>query len=580
MVEQEDETATESQDGQLEPQPASEPGTQIEDTDGADTGEDIAEDSTETTESVAKSTVTMSMATLLSRITGFLRTWAIAFALGNTIISSAYQVANNIPQMIYELVAGGMLATAFLPIYVQQLETKGQDEAGDYAGNLLGIGGMILGVVTILATIFAPQVIATQTFMSDSQETIDLAIFFFRFFAIRIFFYGVGAVVSGILNSHKKFLWPALGPVFNNVIVIITMFTYAFLVGYNEFAARVVLGVGSSLGVIVMMCVQIPALVKLKIPIRIHIDFHDPRLVDTLKIAIPATVFVVVNIVVVSVRNSFSLGVVDNGPSTLSYAWLWYQFPYGVIAVALSTAMLTEMSEAAGAKNWALFKRDVKSGLSNTLYLIVPCAVIIFVLAPDLVELYHAGEFTAEDVQTVSQILRTWIISLPVYAGYMYMYRAFSAMQDLGRITWIDVIGRLAQAGMYALFTTVAFDGELGLAGIPIGDLVFYTAMFLILCYMLRRKVGPYGLKHVFGTFLKTFVAAIVPGIVAMALYELFFSTWLIAGSSILTAIVNIVILGVAYVLAFYGMSKLMHIKETALVDSLVGKVVAKLKRA
>ncbi len=536
------------------------------------------EDEAQNTKSVAKSTATMSVATLLSRATGFFRTWACAFALGNTVLSSAYQVANNMPNMLYELVAGGILTTAFLPVYLTELENRGKKAAGNFAGNLMGIGAIVLGAVALLATIFAPQVIATQTFMSSSQEDVELAIFFFRFFAIQVLFYGVGAIISGILNGHKSFLWPALGPVFNNVVVIATMFVYVFVAPIDATLAKSVLACGTSLGVLVMMCVQIPALIKLKIPIKLHVDFKDPTLIRTLKIALPATVFVVVNLVVVSVRNSFSLGVASNGPSTLSYAWLWYQFPYGVIAVALSTAMLTEMSSAAAVKDWPLFRRNVKSGLSGTMFLIMPLAVLMIVLAFELVNLYHAGQFTADDVAEVTVILRVWALSLPFYAGYMYMYRSFSAMQDLGMVTWIDAAGRIVQAALYAILTTAGGENGLGLAGIPLADFVFYFTMFFVLCFIMRKKIGEYGLKTIFSTILKTVVASAVTGVVAWLLHAFAFSWVTLPGSSIATSIFNIVIIGIAGLAAFYVVCKLLRMKEASLIGSVVGKVGKKLK--
>ncbi len=546
---------------------------------GTHTEPELAADSDEDTESVAKSTATMSMATLLSRATGFFRTWACAFALGNTVLSSAYQVANNMPNMLYELVAGGILTTAFLPVYMSVLKNKGRKDAGAFAGNLMGIGFVVLGLVALLATIFAPQVIATQTFMSSSKEDVELAIFFFRFFAIQVLFYGMGAIISGILNGHKSFLWPALGPVFNNVVVIVTMFAYVFLAPVDATVAKAVLAIGTSLGVLVMMCVQIPALLKLKIPIRFHIDLHDPMLVKTLKIALPATVFVVVNLVVVSVRNSFSLGVVSNGPSTLSYAWLWYQFPYGVIAVALSTAMLTEMSSAAAVKDWPLFRRNVKSGLSGTMFLIMPLAVLMIVLAYELVNLYHAGQFTEDDVAVVTRILQIWALSLPFYAGYMYMYRSFSAMQDLGMVTWIDAIGRIGQASLYALLTTLGGSEGLGLAGIPIADFVFYFTMFFVLCFVMRKKVGAYGLGQVFSTLAKTAIASVAAGVATWLVYDNVLGMINLGGGSIATSVFNIIVGGIFGLLVFYAMCKVLRMQEAALIGSVAGKIKRKLVR-
>ncbi|MDR0347064.1 MAG: hypothetical protein LBH56_01645, partial [Coriobacteriales bacterium] len=238
--------------------------------------------------SVGRSTATMSAATLLSRATGFVKTWAMAFALGNTILTSAYTIANNLPNMLFELFAGGVLTTAFLPIYLAQLEKHGRKNAASYASNLLSIGAIVLGAIALLATIFAPQVVFTQSFLKSDDFDAQSAIFFFRFFAIQVLFYGVGAIINGLLNAHRNFLWPALGPVFNNIVVIITFFGYPFIRNFSEVGAMAWLAIGTTLGVVALFVVQIPALAKLKIPLRFHVNFKDPALKDTLKMALPA----------------------------------------------------------------------------------------------------------------------------------------------------------------------------------------------------------------------------------------------------------------------------------------------------
>ena len=147
------------------------------------------------TPSVARSTALMSACTLVSRATGFIRTWAMAFALGNTVMAAGFSLANNLPNMIYELVAGGVLSTAFLPIYLQQRNQSSCEAASAYASNLLSIALVLLGGISLLASIFAPQVMVTQSlFSSASEETVTAAVWFFRFLSFEILFYGVSAI--------------------------------------------------------------------------------------------------------------------------------------------------------------------------------------------------------------------------------------------------------------------------------------------------------------------------------------------------------------------------------------------------
>ncbi len=291
--------------------------------------QDAGETETGTTldSSVGSSAALISACTIVSRITGFLRTWAMAFALGSTLLASSYQVANNLPNMLYELAVGGMIVTAFLPVYVSVKKKLGDAGGNAYASNLLGLTIIFLGVVALICTLFAPQLIYTQSFMNDQSE-METAVFFFRFFAIQIVFYGVSAIVSGVLNANRDFLWSSLAPSFNNVIVIITFVAYALVSPTNPELALWIIAIGNPLGVFVQMAMQIPALHRHGIKINFRINIHDPALRETLSIGVPAIIVMATSCVIVSVQNSVAYEVAGNGPSIISYARLWFTLPY------------------------------------------------------------------------------------------------------------------------------------------------------------------------------------------------------------------------------------------------------------
>ena len=167
----------------------------------------------QTHESVAKSTALMSAATLISRVTGLVRTWAMAFALGNSLITSAYQVANNMPNVVFDLVAGGLLGAAFIPVYLLEKEKRGESGSDDFANNLLNLTIIVLGVLTLLSSLFAPQLIATQTFtVGETDEVVELSVAFFRIFAFQIVFYGISGIVTAVLNANRVYFLPAMPP--------------------------------------------------------------------------------------------------------------------------------------------------------------------------------------------------------------------------------------------------------------------------------------------------------------------------------------------------------------------------------
>lgn len=519
----------------------------------------------------------MTLCTLLSRVTGLVRTWAMAFALGNTLLTSAYQVAYNLPVMIYEFAASGILVTGFLPIYLLQKEKEGEQAAYRFSSNILTLTLIALGVVSLLCSVFAPAVIETQTFTIGNGEEKTLAIFFFRVFAIQILLYGLGAIISGVLNAERTFTAPFIAPVINNIIVIITMFGFVPLSAWNPTFAMWWLAIGTSLGVLCQFGIQIPTLIKQGFKFTPHINLHDPMLKEALRVALPVFIYIAGTAITFSCRNAFALGAASNGPSTLSYAWMWYQLPYGVISVSIATAMLTELSECAAKEDWKGFRFFVRSGLRSTFFTLIPLATAVGCLALPIIQLFQVGAFSAEDTITVSTILSVWVISLPFYAGYMYMYRIFGALRDLFQFAVIDFAMRIVLALLYAVLTQ---PDVLGLIGIPIADLIFYGSMFLIRSTLLQKKIGKFGGKGIAEIFIKTLAASAVGAVVMIGITQgLSFVLPAEDGLVIASAIVKIALAGIVGLVVIFGICKLMKIPEFSVLSRIGNRLLGLIKR-
>jgi putative peptidoglycan lipid II flippase len=492
-----------------------------------------------------------------------------AFALGNTLLASAYSVANTMPNQVFELIAGGVLSSVFLPVYMNRRAKGGKRAADGYASNLLSIGLIVLGVITILATIFAPQVVFTQTFLTQGVDA-EQATFFFRFFAIQILFYGVGGLFNSLLNAHREFLWPALGPIFNNIIVIATMFSYPIMNRTNPELAMIILALGTTLGVVAMFVIQVPALIRTRVKLRFRINLRDPALKESLKLVIPVTIFIVVNLVVVSVQNALAFRITPSGPATIQqYAFLWYMLPYGVIAVALSTALFTEMSQASAAQNWGKLRDNVRMGLRTTLFAIIPLAVTILVLSKQLAGLYHAGEFTADDVLIVANVLSAWCLALPFFATYRFIYRVFSSLRDLKAFIVIDLIGRLVQIGLsLSLSLGIGSWKGLGLIGIPLADAIAYILLTSGMLLLLYKRIGHFGLTRIVIDGLKIVLAAVLSALVPFIV--IFFGG---EDANLAVSLVKVLIGGSFTLTVFFLLCKFFQVPEISVVESLLGRV-------
>ena len=397
----------------------------------------------------------MSTATTLSRVTGFVRMWATAFALGATGLMSAYSVANNIPNMVFELVAGGILSSLFIPTFMELSAEQGEEDAWRFASHVFNLFVLALGVVALAGIVYPQFFIWTQTFSLPADEAQGVraaAEFFFRFFAIQVVLYGGGMVMQGLLNAQRRYLWPALGPVFNNVVVIVTMLVFAAMpLGRTS---MIVLAAGTTLGVLVMFAVMVPSLARGGIRYSRELGLRDPAVRRMLLLAVPTIVYVLTNLVAVSFRNTSALAVSNNGPSILMYAWTFYQLPYGILAVALATAVFTELADAAGRQDIAELKAHFGRGLRATGVLMLPAAAMLIALAEPLVSLYRVGAFRASDVPEVATALRLWAAGLIFFACMMFVLRTFYSLKDTRTPMLANLALTPVQIGLYVLLST------------------------------------------------------------------------------------------------------------------------------
>lgn len=534
----------------------------------------IEEETHEQKPAVARSTAIMSMATLLSRITGFIRMWATALALGATAISSSYNIANNVPNMIFELVAGGILSSLFIPTFMDVKKEQGEAQSWRFASHVFNIFVLLLGIVALVGTLFPEPFIWTQTFRMTSEKALSVratAEFLFRFFAIQVVLYGGGMVIQAVLNAQRRYLWTALGPVFNNVVVIVTMLIVATQPLNNT--TLIILASGTTLGVAAMFLVMLPSLRKTEMKYYFEFGFKDPAVRRMVGLALPGLIYVITNLITVSFRNASALGVAPTGPAVLTYAWTWYQLPYGILAVALATALFTELSEYASNKDKTAFKITLSQGLRQTALLIIPCAGLLFALATPLTTLFMAGRFTSQDVPAVAGVLRAWALALTFYACMMFVLRSFYSLKDTKTPAVANIATSLIQIAGYSILTVgIGPWHGFGLKGIPYSDLIFCFLQFSVLLYLLRRKIGSFDVTSFVSVFVRMIVASAVGALACSGI------VWLLSGlEGIVGALIKIAAgAGVGLVISF-GIASLLRVKEVTAAKEMFMKLGRKL---
>ena len=523
---------------------------------------------------VGRSQLLISVCVAISRITGFIRTWAMGLAMGTTLLSSSYQVACNLPNQLYELVMGGMLVTAFLPVYVSLRKREGEERANQYASTLMGIVLVFLGVVALLATLFAPQVVWTQMFFSPSGDR-ELVVYFFRFFAVQLLFYGVSAVAGGLLNSRSDYFWSSAAPIANNIVVIFAMFVYYFVSADNPDFAKLVLAVGTPLGVFVQMAMQVPALAKNGVHLKPwRINLHDPALRETLALGIPTIVVTLCSFATVSVQNAAAMAVSDAGSSVLYYARQWFTLPYAFLAVPVTTTLFTELAGMVADRDDAAVRRTIVSGTQQNFFSMVPFMLYLIVFAVPLVSLFRAGSFDWTSVDLVSGYLAVMALSLPFYACFLFMQKVFSALRAMKQYAVCNLVVSVVQVVLTIVLCLGAGSwGGFGLAGVAVAQIAFFV-LGTVWCYAyLSKRLGGIGLGTLVGSFMSSLlVGAAGAAVGAVLLWALQAFVMPIEAGGIPWALACIVAGGLASLVVTYGLGVVLHVPGSAF----IGRIVAR----
>lgn len=519
---------------------------------------------------VGRSAALMSALVIVSRLTGFFRTWGQAYALGVTVTASCYSVANNLPNQLYEIVVGGMLVTAFLPVYLSVKKRLGREGANAYTSNLVTIVLILMGAVCALGFVFASQVVWTQSFSASSDFDSELAVYFFRFFVIEVVLYALSSILSGVLNAERDYFWSSAAPIFNNFVTTASFLAYAWLVGSDPQLALVLLALGNPLGVAVQVLMQVPSLSRHGIRIRLHLDLHDPAIKETLSIGVPSLVVMLCSFETVSVMTSSSLSATAAGASVSYYARLWYTLPYAILAVPITTAMFTELSDYVARGDMDAYRRGVSVGTSRILFFMVPFTLYLVAFARPLVVLLAAGKFSASDIDMTASYLRALSVSLAPYAVVMYLQKVCSSLRRMGLYASAHVVAAAIQT-VICLALTPAF----GLNVVAWSSAVYMVAVLAVTFWNLRRTIGGLGIRGMLATALRSLALGLAGAAAGWGVMRgLSAAAPSLVAGGVRGALVLVVAGGIPSLVVTYGLAAALRLPEMSAVNAILGRLL------
>lgn len=448
--------------------------------------------------SLLGSSAVMAAGTVVSRLSGFVRTTLLAAALGIGLHADVFNIANTIPNMLYILLAGGVFNAVLVPQLVRALRND-PDGGEAYTNRIITLAALFLAAVSVLLVVAAPLVMRllldpqyfTADFAAQRESAIDLA----RYCLPQVFFYGMFVLVGQILNARGSFGPMMWAPIANNVISVAVLVAYLITVGaargselcggYST-GAEALLGLGSTLGIAVQFLILIPYLRRAGFTFRPRFDFRNSGLGHTLRLGTWTVLFVVVNqiayTVVVKLSSAGTLPSASacsadgTGYTVYSNAFLLVMVPHSVITVSVATAMLPRLSGHAAENDLRAVGAVVVRLLRATYALVLPLLAILPVVAADVATvLWDWGAAEGRSANLVPT-LSLFVIGIFFFTSHYLVLRGFYALEQTRRVFFIQVVVASVNIAAALLLTR----------DVPVSE----TAPRLVIAYTLAYAAG------------------------------------------------------------------------------------------
>ena len=444
--------------------------------------------------SVMRSTGSMAVANLASRLTGFVRMILILTVLGPA-VASAFNTANTLPNMITELVLGSVLTAMFMPLLARSAQEDADGGVG-FIRRLLTVTSVLALAATVLAVACAP--LLTELNLGDGQVNTDLATAFAFLLLPQIFFYGVFSVMLAVLNYNGVFRPGAWAPVWNNVVAIATLALFAVVGSGIDPAAPVnllsgpilLLGLGTTLGVVVQAAVLLPALRRAGVELRPEWGL-DPRIRQFAGNAFAGVSYVLISQVGLVMTNRIGSAADEAAVAIYGTYWLLLQVPYGIIGVTLLTAINPRLADNGVAGRTDAVVRDISLGTRLSLFGLVPIIAFMTAFGPSIATgLFRYGNFDADSANILGLTLSAGAFTLIPYAVVLLQQRVFYARQDYWTPTVIILAVTAVRVVLSLLVPVLADERSHVVIGLALANGIGWVVGAAAGYVLLRARLG------------------------------------------------------------------------------------------
>jgi putative peptidoglycan lipid II flippase len=454
--------------------------------------------------------------TLLSRVTGLLRILVAIYALGYSGLSDSFNLANNTPNIVHDLVLGGILTATFVPVFVSRLATRSEKEAVESISAVLTLAACVLVGATVVFFLAAPFIIDLYTVGSHGPAIANerqVATSLLRLFSPQLLAYGAISLMTAVLNTARRFSAPAFTPILNNIVAIGILFAFV-TVGHTHSVSQVghdhrlllLLGVGTTLGVVLQAVALVPSLLSCGLQIRPRWRPGDPAVREIVNLSGWTFGFVIANQLAVFVVSAIAISVGRATLTAYTYASTFFQLPFGIVAVSVMTTIAPVLASRFTRGDTAGFAEQFGLGLRRMLAGVIPAVVGYLLLARPAISLISLGAgHSSGGAHLTATMLELLALGLPGFCVYLFAILAFQSMRD----TRTPFFLYLLENGLNIILA-FALRSLLGGKGLALSLAIAYTVSAVAALLVLRARVGGLGGLLVGRYVLRTIICSLI----------------------------------------------------------------------
>jgi putative peptidoglycan lipid II flippase len=454
---------------------------------------------------VLNASLVLAIAAVASRVLGWVRLVVIGSQFGASRELDAYFAAFLIPDAIFQLLIAGALFTALVPVFVS-LRTRDQDiEAWRLASSVINALVLALAGLSLVMALFAPALVPLVAPGFDAPTT-ELAVRLTRIMLLSPVFIGLGAVVTGLLNSYNNFAVPALAPLVYNVSIILAAIFVAPFLGVEALALGVVVGS------LLHLAIQLPSLRKVGSRYDLIMDLRSPAVRSVALLMGPRTLGLAAGQLNLIVSTVLASGLREGSVTAYNYAFQLSQIPVGIVGVSIAVALFPTLSRDAALGNVSEIRRQVSGALRIITFIALPVTAIMVVLREPLTStIVQYGLFDAEAADRTAGALLFFALGLAAHSAVQILVRAYYAMHDTRTpVFWALV----AVAVNIPLMTFLV--GPMGIEGLALSISVTASIEVLGLIWALRGDLKRIDGEVILRSVARAFVASVAAALLML----------------------------------------------------------------